>query len=317
MLANRRIAVLGYGSQGRAWALNLKDSGCNILIGLPERSKSRARAKRDGFNVILSIGKAVGGANVIVFAFPDHLQGRVFENDIRPNLNRKSSLIFLHGFSIHFKTIIPPNDCDIILLAPLAPGMAVREKYIKGESVRCFYSIHRNRTGEAKTVFKTLTKGLRINRREMIKTTFADEAIGDIFGEQAVLCGGLSQLIRTGYDTLVQAGLSSDKAYLEVAYQLDLIIDLIKIFGIEGMLKRISVAARYGAALTGPKIIDQEVKMKMKKVLREIKTGQFAARLNSLNSRRMIELNRRLKDLTSPSFEKAARKFSPLKKNKG
>jgi len=309
-------AVIGYGSQGQAWAQNLRDSGRNIVLGLPLRDPSRKLASRDGIHHITSIAEATKLARIIIFAFPDHLHGKVFDEEIKPNLKPKSSLIFLHGFSIHFGTVKPPKNCDIILLAPLGPGLAVREKYIGHESIGYFYGIHRSGSGHAKRVLDQLIKDLRIDRKAMIKTTFRDEAIGDLFGEQAVLCGGLSQLIKAGYDTLTESGLSSDKAYLEVAYQIDLIADLIKKYGVEGMSHRISLAARYGSYLTGPKIINSGTKRRMKKILSEIKTGRFARRLNCLTPAKIKELDRQLKKLTSPSFEQSARKFSPINSKK-
>ena len=313
MLTNKIIAILGYGSQGRAWALNLKDSGCNIIIGLPKGSKSRRKAISDGMNNITAASSAVIEADIIIFALPDHLHGRVFEKEIRPNLKHGSALVFLHGFSIHFKIVTPPRWCDIVLLAPLSPGIAVRENFMNDGSIGYFYAIHRNFSGEAKKTIDFLVKTLRIDKKKLIKTTFADETIGDIFGEQAVLCGGLSQLIKAGFDTLVESGLSPDKAYLEVAYQLDLIIDLIKKFGIAGMLERISFTARFGSLRAGPLIIDKHVKAKMKKALALIRNGKFAKELSNLDESGFKRTQKNLKHLTSPSFEKSARKFSPVR----
>ncbi|MEW6013707.1 MAG: ketol-acid reductoisomerase [Candidatus Zixiibacteriota bacterium] len=310
-LKKTRIALLGYGSQGRAWALDLRDSGHNIIIGLPRRSKSIRIARRDGFKEIAEVSKAVALSQIVIFAFPDHLHGKVYKKDIKPYLKPKTALVFLHGFSLHFRTVIPPNNCDIILLAPLAPGRAVRENYLKKKPVAYFYSIHRDATGMAKATLTSLVHGLRIARRNLIETTVADEAIGDIFGEQAVLCGGLSQLIKAGYDTLVAAGLSSDKAYLEVAYQIDLIVEMIKKFGIEGMLSRISLTARIGSILSGRRIIDSSVKSRMKKVLAEIKSGKFARRLTALDPKSLKRLDAAVRKMSSAAFEKSARKFAP------
>jgi len=311
-----KIAVLGYGSQGRAWALNLKDSGHDIIIGLRPGSKSRKVARREGFRQLAALPNTVASAQVIVFAFPDHLHSKVFDKDIRPHLQPGSTLIFLHGLSIHFKTVIPPRNCDIILLAPLGPGNAVREKYLSNEPIGFFYAIHQDYSGKAKATVNTFVRALKIDRKALIKTSFAEEAIGDIFGEQAVLCGGLSQLIKAGYDTLVESGLSPDKAYLEVAYQIDLIVELIKKYGIEGMLRRVSVTARLGSILAGPRIIDRGVKTRMRRLLGEIQGGKFVRTLDSLEPARLKRLDRRLKDLSSPSFEKSARKFSSQKKKK-
>ncbi|SYZ74480.1 Ketol-acid reductoisomerase [Candidatus Zixiibacteriota bacterium] len=311
-----KIAVLGYGSQGRAWALNLRDSGLDIIVGLPVRSKSRRTASKDGLKIVVPVSEAVKQADILIFAFPDHLHGPVFARDIEPHLKPGTTLVFLHGFSIHFKTIVPPKNCPVILLAPLGPGAAVREKYLAAESIGYFYGIGQDCKKTADTVLKLLFKGLHIDRQALIKTTFADEAIGDIFGEQAVLCGGLSQLIKNGYETLVEDGLSPEKAYLEVAYQIDLIVDLIKKYGIEGMFKRISVAARVGSVQSGGTIIGRDVKIRMKKLLAEIKRGDFARRLSALDNATLKKLDRDIKRMTVPSFEKAARKCSPAKSKK-
>ena len=310
MAKKMKIAIIGYGPQGQAWANNLFDSKCDIILGLPSGSKSRKVAQKNKIKVITTTSHAVKEADLVIFAFPDHLHGRIFEKDIQPNLKSGAALVFLCGFSIHFKTIVPPTDSDIILLAPLAPGSAVRETYLNNKPLGFFHSIFQNGTGNATDKLHYLIKNLRIKNKALIKTTFADEAIGDIFGEQAVLCGGLTQLIKSGYDTLVESGLSSDKAYLEVAYQLDLIVDLIKNYGIEGMYQRISVAAKYGSFHSGRKIIDASVKKSMKETLRDIKNGEFAKKLNALTPIKIKKLNKDLKKMSSASFEKSAKKFS-------
>ncbi|HDL04739.1 MAG TPA: ketol-acid reductoisomerase [candidate division Zixibacteria bacterium] len=310
------IAVLGYGSQGRAWALNLIDSGRDVIVGIPTGDRSRRYAKKDGITTITTISKAVARADIIIFAFPDHLHGKVYRNNIASYLKPGCTLIFLHALSIHFGQVIPPDNCDILLLAPLGPGTAVREKYLAGESIGYFYCIHQNATGWADRILKNMIKAMKIDRSAMIETTFADEAVGDLFGEQAVLCGGLTELIKTGYETLVKDGLSPDKAYLEVAYQLDLIIDLIKRYGIEGMYKRISVAARYGSLLTGPKIIDRSTKKRMKQILHEIKDGTFAGKLDRMTPDKIKKLESDLKRMTTPALDKSALKFSPEKSRK-
>ena len=305
-----KTAVIGYGSQGRAWAENLQDSKCDIVVGLPSGSESRKIAQKDRVKSITTTSRAVKKSDIVIFAFPDHLHRPVFEKDIRPNFKEGAALVFLCGFSIHFKTIVPPSETDVILLAPLGPGAAVREGYLSKKSIQFFYDIYQNGTGRAEKRLKYLVKNLKIKNNALIKTTFRDEAIGDIFGEQAVLCGGLTQLIKSGYETLVESGLSSDKAYLEVAYQLDLIVDLIKKFGIKGMYQRISVAARYGSYLSGRKIIDSSVKKRMKETLREIRSGNFAKKLSTLSPEKIKKLNKDMKKMSTPSFEKSARKFS-------
>ena len=305
-----KTAILGYGPQGQAWALNLRDSGRDIIVGLPSKLKSRTKAKKDGFRNISTTARAAKEADIIVFAFPDHLHGRVFEKEIQPNLKKNAALIFLAGYSIRFGAVTPSKDCDIILMAPLGPGNAVRDGYLKGESIGFFCAIHQNGSGRARKKLNSLIEDMHIDKKALIKTTFREEAVGDIFGEQAVLCGGLSQLIKSGYETLVESGLSPEKAYLETAFQLDLIVDLIKKHGIAGMFDRISVAARYGSYKSGPKIIDTSVKKKMKTVLREIESGQFARELNSLTPEKIKKLNQNIKKLSTASFEKVAKRYS-------
>lgn len=310
MAKKPKIAIIGYGSQGQAWANNLRDSGCNLVIGLPAGSLTIKTAGKDRIKSVTNVSDAVSEADIIIFAFPDHLHGRIFKREIDPHINKQAMLVFLCGFSIHFKSIIPPRSCDVMLLAPLAPGKAVRTGYLNKGKIGFFYAIHQNGSGHAKNRLEYLIRKMRINKKALIKTTFKDEAIGDIFGEQAVLCGGLTQLIKSGYETLTESGLSSDKAYLEVAYQLDLIIDMVKKYGIEGMYHRISVAARFGSYLSGRKIIDNTVKKRMKETLKEIQNGNFAKKLNSLTPEKIKQLNKNIKKMSTPLFEKSARKFS-------
>ena len=305
----KRVAIIGYGSQGRAWALNLRDSGLAVTVGLRVRSKSRKLAAQDGFRELATIPSAVQAAGIIVMAFPDHLHGSVFRKEIAPFLSHGSTLVFLHGTSVHFGYVKPPQDSDIIMIAPHAPGSAVREKYLGDRSISAFYAVVQNASGHATHTAFALASALRIDRRRLMRTTFADESVGDLFGEQAVLCGGLSQLIRTGYDLLVEEGIHPEHAYLEVAYQLDLIIALIKQHGIQGMLQRISVAARYGSVMAGPKIINASVKASMRRTLDDITSGRFARRLNRLDKNSMAKLSRDVMKMSGPSFEKAARKL--------
>lgn len=316
MRQNKIIAVIGYGSQGRAWALNLKDSGRDVVVGVPPRDRSRKTAKRDRMRNIFTVSEAVGMADIIVFAFPDHLHAKVYYKEIAPHLRPGSTLVFLHGLSVHFGQVIPPAFCDVLLLAPLGPGTAVREKFLNKEPIGYFYCIHQNATGKAGRRLKELIHDMKIDKAAMIETTFADEAVGDLFGEQVVLCGGLTELIKAGHETLVEAGLSSDKAYLEVAYQLDLIIDLIKRFGIEGMYKRISMAAKYGSFLNGRRIIDEVAKKHMKMIFKEIKNGSFAEKLHKLTPDKIKKLEADLKKMTTPALDKSALKFAPKKRRK-
>lgn len=302
--------MIGYGSQGRAMALNLRDSGYPVVLGLRARSKSRRIARKDGFQEILSIPDAVRHSHIVCFAFPDHLHGRVFKETIAPNLPDKTTLWLLHGASVHFGSVVPPKDADVILIAPHGPGVAVREEYLGKRSISAFYAVHRNRSRKAGSTIKKLASAFGVRPGNLLKTTFEKEAVGDLFGEQAVLCGGLAMLIKSGFEVLVENGFKPDDAWLEVAYQMDLIIGLIKKHGIEGMFSRISVAARYGSLKSGPRIIDKSVKRRMEQVLKQVKSGKFVRELNRLEEDELVEIDRALKTLSHPLLEKSARKFS-------
>ncbi len=309
-LTKKMIAVLGYGSQGRAIALNLRDSGCTVLIGLPEGSKSRPVAQNDGFEPALDVSSAVKSADIICFAFPDHLHGRVFESEIAPHMQSGQTLMFLHGLSVHFGFVKPPSDCDLILIAPHAPGLAVRDKFLSDKGISAFLAIQNDATGTAEATAMSLADAIGFSAKRIVHTTFKHEALGDLFGEQVVLCGGMAALIKGGFETLVANGLPEENAYLEVAYQLDLIVELVKQYGIEGMLSRISVVARMGALEAGPKIIDDTVVRRMQEIYDSIADGDFPNRLNLLTKENINQLNDSLGQLSNPAFEKAARKFS-------
>lgn len=308
---NRKtIAVIGYGSQGRAIALNLRDSGYDVIVGLRPRSKSRRLASDDGVSYIATISRAVEESDIVTFAFPDHLHGAVYEQQIKKALTPGKTLLFLAGMSIHFGLVTPPAECDVVMLAPHAPGVAVREHYGGKKLLSAFIAVHQNRSRRAAATVRELAVAVGFDKKRLIRTTFEAEALGDLFGEQAVLCGGLAMLVKTGFETLVNKGLSAENAYLEVAYQLDLIVDLIKKHGIEGMLNRISVAARFGAVQAGPKIIDKSVQRRMEKVYDQIASGAFPKQLSKLTAHDLSDLKKKVKNLTTPEFEKQARKYS-------
>ena len=308
--AQKRVAVIGYGSQGRAFALNLKDSGYEVTVGLRRGSKSRKIAKRDGIRHIQSIADATAQADIVCFAFPDHLHGKLFKAEIAPHLKPGATLLFLHGMSVHFGLVKPPSNCDILLLAPHAPGVAVREKYLADRSISAFYAVYQNRSRRGSRTLVEMAQAVGFAKRGLVKTTFRDEAIGDLFGEQAVLCGGLAMLIKTGFELLVERGIKPESAYLEVAYQLDLIIALIKKYGVAGMLNRISVAARYGSIKNGQRVIDSSTRARMRKILAEIESGQFVTKLVSLTPQEVRGLERATDRLSNKSLEKAARKYA-------
>ncbi len=310
----QKVIVLGYGSQGRALALNLRDSGYGVILGLKSGSRSRRRATDDGFERARTIRQALRVAvnPVVIFAFPDHLHGRAFESQIGPNLGPGATLVFLHGMSVHFGLVRPPADCDVILLAPHAPGVAVREKYLSDRSLSAFYAIYQDKTGRAGQTALSLAAAMGFAEKRLVPTTFAHETLGDMFGEQAVLCGGLAMLIKSGFEVLVKNGLPPENAYLEVAYQLDLIIDLIKRHGIEGMFKRISTTARYGSLVSGPRIIDSSVKKRMEDTYRRIANGSVAKELSNLSESQLHTVDKAIRALTCPELDAAARKYSPL-----
>lgn len=305
-----KVTVIGYGSQGRAVALNFRDSGYEVSIGLPAKSKSLAKAKADRFKNVGLVGEVVKSADIICMAFPDYLHGRVFERDIKKNLNENATLLFLHGFSIHFGFVKPPKNCDVILIAPHAPGMMVREKYLQDKSLSAFYAVHQNHSGKALKKAMNLAAALGFKKQKLLETTFEIETLGDLFGEQAVLCGGLSMLIKNGFEVLVENGIPPKHAYLEVAFQLDQIIALIKKYGIEGMFERISVAAQLGSSETGPYLIGNSVKEKMSARFTEIKSGAFAQRLNGLSKEDLKALKSKLSKLSHPELEKAVKAFN-------
>src|SRR5881394_2908501 len=275
VLKNKTLAVLGFGSQGHAHALNLKESGLNVIIGLYEGSKSIAVAKEKGFEVF-NADEAVRRADVIFVALPDTKQAAAYKKDIEPNLSKGKTLLFSHGFSIHFKTIVPPKDVDVILVAPKGPGHIVRRQYTEGKGVPSLIAIYQNPSKQAKKVALAWSKGIGGTRAGVIETTFKEETETDLFGEQTVLCGGASALVQAGYEVLVEAGYQPEMAYFECLHELKLIVDLMNEAGISGMRFSISETAKWGDVSVGPKIIDPGVKKRMKAALKDIQSGKFA-----------------------------------------
>ena len=267
--------MLGFGSQGHAHALNLKDSGCHVIIGLYGGSKSIPVAKEKGFKVYPT-AEAVQRADVIFVAIPDTKQPGVYAKDIAPNLSKGKTLLFSHGFSIHFKTIVPPKSVDVILVAPKGPGHIVRRQYLEGKGVPALIGVYQNPSRQAKKVALAWAKGIGGTRAGVIETSFKEETETDLFGEQTVLCGGASALILAGYETLVEAGYQPEMAYFECLHELKLIVDLMNEAGISGMRFSISETAKWGDVSVGPKIIDASVKKRMKAALKDIQSGKFA-----------------------------------------
>ena len=274
-LKGKTCAVIGFGSQGHAHALNLKDSGVKVIIGLYPGSKSRAVAKEKGFEVF-DTAEAVKKADVIFVAAPDTKIGKIYKNDIAPNLTKGKTLLFSHGFAIHYKTVVPPKDVDVILVAPKGPGHIVRRQFTEGKGVPALIGIYQNPSKQAKKVALAWAKGIGGTRAGVLETSFKEETETDLFGEQVVLCGGASALVTAGFETLVEAGYSPEMAYFECLHELKLIADLMNESGIAGMRFSISETAKWGDVSVGPKIIDAGVKKRMKAALKDIQNGKFA-----------------------------------------
>jgi ketol-acid reductoisomerase len=275
LIADKKVAILGYGSQGHAHALNLKDSGIDVIVGLREGSKSKAKAEAAGLRV-LPTGEAVREADIVMVLLPDTEQKKVYEADIAPNLVDGNSLAFAHGFNIHFKQISPPQGVDVWMIAPKGPGHLVRRTYDEGGGVPCLVAVENDATGKAKQTALAYAKGIGGTRAGVLDTTFEEETETDLFGEQVVLCGGLVELIRNGYETLIEAGYQPESAYFETLHEVKLIVDLIYEGGIAAMNYSISDTAEYGEMSRGPRIITPDTKKEMKKILGEIQSGEFA-----------------------------------------
>lgn len=312
MAVKNNITVLGYGSQGRAISLNLRDSGFDITVGLRAGSRSRQKLKKDKLKAA-TIKDSVARADIIVVAIPDHHHKKVLTRRLFDTFEKKPSLVFLHGLSIHFNLVSVPQDIPVLLLAPHAPGRAVRENYVNSIPFSAFYAVHQGTKSKGIGVLSSLARAIGISRKNMIETTFAAEAIGDLFGEQAVLCGGLALLLKYGFETLVEAGLPPQNAYLEVAYQIDLIVELIKRDGLSGMFDSISPAARYGSAVNGPRVVGADTKKNMKKILKEIESGRFISRADKSGFKPTAK---QMSQLTNRLFDKQALRFSSKKKSK-
>jgi ketol-acid reductoisomerase len=271
---NKTIAVLGYGSQGHAHALNLKDSGVNVIIGLYKGSKSAAVAKKHGFKVV-ETAEAVKQADVIMAALPDMKQADIYEQDIAPNLKKGKTLLFSHGLAVHFGLIKLPEEIDCIMVAPKGPGHMVRRLYQEGKGMPALIAVAQNKSRKAKKTALAWAKGIGSTRAGVLETTFKEETETDLFGEQAVLCGGASALVQAGFETLVEAGYQPEMAYFECLHELKLICDLMYESGIAGMRFSISETAKFGDITRGPRVINAKTKVEMKKILKEIQSGKF------------------------------------------
>jgi ketol-acid reductoisomerase len=274
-LQGKTVAIIGYGSQGHAHALNLRDSGVNVVVGLYEGSKSKAKAEAAGLKV-LSVADAAKAADFIMVLLPDHVQGDTYKNEIAPNLTKRKTLMFAHGFNIHFGEIKPPGDIDVSMIAPKAPGHRVRELFTEGVGVPALVAIAQDASGKALENALAYALALGCLKAGVIETTFKEETESDLFGEQAVLCGGVSELIRAGFETLTDAGYAPEIAYFECLHELKLIVDLIYEGGLGYMRYSVSDTAEYGDYTRGPRIVNDETRKEMKKILSEIQSGEFA-----------------------------------------
>ena len=274
LILKKKVAIIGYGSQGHAHALNLKDSGVDVRVGLPAASKSRGKAQRAGLRV-LSVAEAAGEAEVIMILAPDEKQKRIYETEIAPSIAGKT-LAFAHGFNIHYGQIRPPDDVDVILIAPKAPGHLVRRLYQEGQGTPALLAVHQDKSGHARALGLSYARALGATRAGVLETTFKEETETDLFGEQAVLCGGVTALVQAGYDTLVEGGYQPESAYFECLHELKLIVDMMYEGGISWMRHSISDTAEFGDYTRGERIVGEAARAEMKKILREIQTGHFA-----------------------------------------
>src|SRR3954468_10927608 len=318
-LQGKTIAIVGYGSQGHAHALNLRDSGLKVVVGLHEGSKSKAKAQAAGLPV-LSVSEAAKIADVTMILLPDHLQGEVYRNEIAPSMTKGKTLMFAHGFNIHFNEIQPPADIDVSMIAPKAPGHRVRELFVEGVGVPALVAIAQDASGKALENALAYAYGLGCLKAGVIETTFKEETESDLFGEQAVLCGGVSELIRAGFETLTAAGYAPEIAYFECLHELKLIVDLIYEGGLGYMRYSISDTAEYGDYTRGKRIVTDQTRAEMKKVLSEIQSGEFARKWlneNRTGRKQFVAMREEAKDQPIERVGAELRAMMPfLKKRK-
>lgn len=275
LIKSKKIAIIGFGSQGYGQSMNLKDSGCNVILGLRQGGVSDTKAKDYGFTT-MSVADAVKQADIIQVLIPDEVQAKVYEEEIKPNLRAGQYLMFAHGFNIHYNWIVPPKDVNVIMVAPKAPGHTVRSEYLAGKGTPSLIAIYQDVTGDSKEVALSYASAIGAGRAGIIETTFKEETETDLFGEQVVLCGGCTALIKNAFETLVEGGYSPYMAYFEVCHELKLIVDLIYEGGIDAMHYSISNNAEYGDLTRGPKLITKDVKNRMKDILKDIQSGSYA-----------------------------------------
>ncbi len=308
ILEGKRIAVIGYGSQGRAQAQNLRDSGMDVIIGARRNGSSWNLASRDGFEVY-PVDEAARKGDVLMFLIPDMVQPEVYEKYIRDNLSEGKTLDFAHGFNIHFGLIKPPEYVDVIMVAPKSPGPRVREKYQEGFGAPALIAVHQDYTGEARQTALAIARGIGATRAGVIETTFKDETESDLIGEQTVLVGGLIQLIKYGFENLVELGYPPELAYFEACNEAKLIMDLIYEKGLTGMLKAVSDTAKYGGLAVGPLVVDESVKENMKRAAERVRKGEFARQWVEEYRRGSRELERMMKEIEEHELERVGREL--------
>lgn len=311
ILKPKTIAIIGYGIQGRGQSLCLRDSGCSVIVSEMEGTPNYEQAKKDGFTPV-SAREAAQKADIIQILTQDHVQAKVYKEAIEPNLKKGKSLCFSHGFNIHFKQIVPPKDVDVFMVAPKGPGALVRKMYEEDKGVPSLVAIYQDASGKALQIALAYAKALKATKAGVIETTFKEETETDLFGEQAVLCGGVSELILAGFDTLVEAGYQPEIAYFEVLHELKLITDLIQEKGISGMRRGVSNTACYGDVTRGPRIITKETRKEMRKILEEIQTGKFAKEWITENEVGRPNFNKLLKTGDEHLIEKVGKQLRDM-----
>ncbi len=311
LLRGKVVAIIGYGSQGHAHAQNLKDSGIEVIVGLYDGSRSWDRAEKDGLKV-MEVPEAVKHSDFIVMLVGDDVQPRLYKESVQPNLAKGKSLVFAHGFNVHYSQIVPPGSVDVFMVAPKGPGHTVRSQFLEGKGVPCLFAVYQDVSGRAKELALAYAAGIGGARAGVVETTFKEETETDLFGEQAVLCGGLCELIKAGFETLVEAGYQPESAYFECLHEMKLIVDLINQGGLSFMRYSISDTAEYGDYMVGKRIITEQTREEMKKVLAEVQDGTFAKQWVLENSVNRPMFNARRKAEKGHSIEKVGKKLREM-----
>jgi len=311
VLENKTIAIIGYGIQGRGQALCLRDSGCKVIVSELESSPNYKQAKEDGFEPV-NASEAAELSNIIQILTQDHVQAKVYKEAIKPKLKKGKTLMFSHGFNIRFKQIKPPKDVNVVMVAPKGPGALVRKMYEEDKGVPCLIAVYQDATGDAKQIALAYAKAIKATKAGVIETTFAEETETDLFGEQVVLCGGVTSLIKTAFEVLIEAGYQPEIAYFEVLHELKLITDLIQEYGISGMRRRVSNTACYGDLTRGPRVIDERTRKTMKKILKEIVSGKFAKEWIKENELGRPNFNKLLEEQDKHQIEEVGKKLREM-----